>query len=273
MKIRTLLLSAAILLSLTAVGLGQGKNEKGFKTIFDGKTFTGWKKAEENPDTWTIKEGALVAAGPRNHLYYVGDPKPLVNFELKIDAMTEPGSNGGVYFHTEYQPKGRRERASRFRSTRRTPIGRRPAASTTWSTSGSSWSRTTSGTPTTSSSKTNTSPSRSTTRSRWIGNSLADRKAGENFTRIIDKGTIALQAHDPKSVSPLQEHPREATRLNRRVTQAEARERQRKTEREGSEHAAAGPKIKPRSLPLAVLIVRSIEIEHVVEPAGKKAAR
>jgi hypothetical protein len=39
----------------------------------------------------------------RSHLYYVGDPKPFVNFQLKIDAMTEPGSNGGIYIHTQYQ--------------------------------------------------------------------------------------------------------------------------------------------------------------------------
>ena len=104
MKIRTLLLSAAILLSLAATGLSQAKAEKGFKTIFDGKTFDGWKKAEENPDTWSIKDGAFVAAGPRNHLYYVGDQEPFVDFELKIDVMTEPGSNGGVYFHTDFKP-------------------------------------------------------------------------------------------------------------------------------------------------------------------------
>jgi hypothetical protein len=28
----------------------------------------------------------------------------------------------------------------------------------------------------------------------------ADHQAGTNFTRILDKGTIALQAHDPKSI-------------------------------------------------------------------------
>jgi len=28
----------------------------------------------------------------------------------------------------------------------------------------------------------------------------ADWKAGEAFTRILDNGTFALQAHDPKSI-------------------------------------------------------------------------
>ena len=106
MKIRTLLLSAAILLSLAATGLGQAKAEKGFKTIFDGKTFAGWKIGDEQAKAWRIEDGAFVAQGPRSHLYYVGDEKPFKDFELKVDVMTEPGSNGGIYFHTKYQETG-----------------------------------------------------------------------------------------------------------------------------------------------------------------------
>jgi hypothetical protein len=29
-----------------------------------------------------------------------------VNFELRVDVMTEPGANGGVYFDTEFQDSG-----------------------------------------------------------------------------------------------------------------------------------------------------------------------
>lgn len=83
-----------------------GADEEGFKTIFDGKSFKGWKMATENTDTWKIEEGAIVARGSRCHLFYVGDEAPFTNFELKIDVMTEPNSNGGIYFHTAYQPTG-----------------------------------------------------------------------------------------------------------------------------------------------------------------------
>src|SRR5205814_2359559 len=79
-------------------------SEAGFVKIFDGKTFQGWKPAEEHTDTWKIEEGAFVAHGDRCHLYYIGDEKPFKNFELKVDVMTEPNSNGGIYFHTRYQP-------------------------------------------------------------------------------------------------------------------------------------------------------------------------
>jgi hypothetical protein len=101
MKIRMLLL--ATIISFTSIATGQSKTEPGFKSLFDGKTFNGWKMANENQKSWTIKDGAIVANGERSHLYYVGDGKPFVNFELKVDVMTEPGSNGGIYFHTQYQ--------------------------------------------------------------------------------------------------------------------------------------------------------------------------
>lgn len=83
----------------------QAEVEPGFTSLMDGKTFNGWKKAEENPDTWKIVDGAFVASGPRCHLFYVGDEKPFKNFHLKVEVMTEPNSNGGIYFHTKYQAR------------------------------------------------------------------------------------------------------------------------------------------------------------------------
>ena len=89
---------------LTAVApLTAADSEEGFKTIFDGKTFTGWKIGDEPAKSWRIEDGAFVAQGSRSHIYYVGDEKPFKDFELKVDVMTEPGSNGGIYFHTKYQ--------------------------------------------------------------------------------------------------------------------------------------------------------------------------
>ncbi len=76
-----------------------------WQTLFDGKTFDGWK-ASEHKDSWSIKDGAFVAAGPRSHLFYVGDEKPFKNFEFECEVMTEPKSNGGIYFHTKWQESG-----------------------------------------------------------------------------------------------------------------------------------------------------------------------
>ncbi|MCG8652635.1 MAG: DUF1080 domain-containing protein [Pirellulales bacterium] len=80
--------------------------EPGFVSLFDGKSFQGWKKAEENPDSWKIVDGMLVCEGPRCHLFYDGDLKPLKNFHFKAEVMTTPGSNAGIYFHTKYQATG-----------------------------------------------------------------------------------------------------------------------------------------------------------------------
>jgi hypothetical protein len=104
---RTLLyaLSSVVLVTVTA-RLAAAEVEAGFTALCDGTTFNGWKPAEENKDTWTVKDGAFVAHGNRSHLFYVGDEKPFKNFDLKVDVMTDPVSNGGIYFHTKYQAEG-----------------------------------------------------------------------------------------------------------------------------------------------------------------------
>ena len=97
------LIATFFAISLCGGSLLAAESEEGFVSIFDGKTFHGWKRATENTNTWSIEDGALVARGKRCHLFYVGDPKPFKNFELRAEVMTEPGSNGGIYFHTKYQ--------------------------------------------------------------------------------------------------------------------------------------------------------------------------
>jgi hypothetical protein len=104
---RNLILSLAAGAFIAAAGhLCAAEVEEGFTSLMDGKTFNGWKKAEEHPDTWKIVDGAFVANGERCHLFYIGDEKPFRNFHLKVEVMTEPKSNGGIYFHTKHQPEG-----------------------------------------------------------------------------------------------------------------------------------------------------------------------
>jgi hypothetical protein len=42
----------------------------GWKSMFDGKTLTGWK-ASEKPENWTVEEGCIVGRGDRSHLFYI----------------------------------------------------------------------------------------------------------------------------------------------------------------------------------------------------------
>ena len=82
------------------------KVEEGFTSLFNGKDFTGWKLS--NPDSWTIENGAIKANGTPGHAFYDGEFRKhsFRNFELKVDVMTRAGSNGGIYVLTEFQDKG-----------------------------------------------------------------------------------------------------------------------------------------------------------------------
>ncbi|MGV3762628.1 MAG: 3-keto-disaccharide hydrolase [Parapedobacter sp.] len=81
--------------------------EAGWISLFDGKTLDGWR-VNENPETFSVKDGAIVVNGMRSHLFYAGDINnhDFKNFELKLEVMTYPGSNSGIYFHTQFQEKG-----------------------------------------------------------------------------------------------------------------------------------------------------------------------
>jgi hypothetical protein len=85
----------------------QKANSDGWINLFDGKTFTGWR-ASENPGTFTIVDGMIVAFGDRAHLFYEGNVKDhdFKNFEFKTQVMTTPGSNSGIFIHTVYQDQG-----------------------------------------------------------------------------------------------------------------------------------------------------------------------
>jgi Domain of Unknown Function (DUF1080) len=100
----TRLLTTTLIALMSIAGSAQ---TDGWISLFDGKTLDGWK-ASENPATFSVADGAIVVAGPRSHLYYVGPVNDHVftNFEFKADVMTTPGSNSGMYFHTEFQEGG-----------------------------------------------------------------------------------------------------------------------------------------------------------------------
>ena len=104
MKQTLIVALAGVIMALSSARAAD--SEEGFTTIFDGKSFTGWKTSLDNPNTWKIEDGAFVARGAVAHVFYVGDTNAFKNFELKVDVMTEPGANGGIYFHTAYQEKG-----------------------------------------------------------------------------------------------------------------------------------------------------------------------
>jgi hypothetical protein len=66
------LLAALTFGDLPASAAGAGSDE-GFTSIFDGKSFDGWKIGDEAAKSWRIEEGAFVAQGTRSHIFYVGE--------------------------------------------------------------------------------------------------------------------------------------------------------------------------------------------------------
>jgi hypothetical protein len=99
---KSLLILLAVLFPISMQTRG---SEAGFVQLFNGKDFTGWKIS--NPASFTIENGAIVAHGTPGHAYYAGPVGTTFrNFELKVDVMTRPNSNGGIYVMTEFQEKG-----------------------------------------------------------------------------------------------------------------------------------------------------------------------
>jgi len=95
---------------LSVCSLLQSKPKKasdGWIQLFNGKDLTGWT-ANENKKSCKVEDGKIVLFGPRSHLYYTGKVNggAFKDFELKLEIMTMKGSNSGVYFHTKFQERG-----------------------------------------------------------------------------------------------------------------------------------------------------------------------
>ena len=174
---------------------------KGFVSLFDGKTMNGWKVGK-NSESFKIENGSIAVNGEVGHLYYDG---PVMNhqysnFEIKLDIMTTPGSNSGVYFHTTYQEEGWPQKGYEVQVNN---------SHSDWRRTGSLWAiQDIKETPV----KDNEwFTMHIKVKGKKVTVLLNDKivveyTEPENATRpkgmeqrLIDKGTFALQAHDPKS--------------------------------------------------------------------------
>ena len=69
--------------------------------MFDGKTLNGWK-ANERPESWSVKNGAIVGDGEASHLFYMKEE--CGNCEFKAKVKINHGGNSGMYFRTAFGP-------------------------------------------------------------------------------------------------------------------------------------------------------------------------
>ncbi len=75
--------------------------------LFNGKDLEGWE-ISENPSSFSVVDGMIKVDGPRAHAFYQG---PVGNhdfkdFELLVEVKTMPKANSGIFIHTQYQESG-----------------------------------------------------------------------------------------------------------------------------------------------------------------------
>ena len=186
-------LGIVFILAASSTALAADGEGDGWISLFNGKDFTGWKISDSKQAKWKVEDGMIVVNGPRSHLFTVREFK---NFEFKAEVKTTPGSNSEIYFHTKYQESGWPEigHEVQVNVTHRDPVKtgsvygivklyETPARDNVW------WTQ------------------HIIVKGRNIvvkinGKTVLDytEPEGVKGTRKLSKGSMALQAHDPKSV-------------------------------------------------------------------------
>jgi hypothetical protein len=95
------LLSWCLAAGLLAAGCHAADAPGGWIRMFDGKTLEGWK-ASERPESWSVRDGAIVGKGDVSHLFWMKEE--CVNCEFKAMVRINDGGNSGMYFRAAFGP-------------------------------------------------------------------------------------------------------------------------------------------------------------------------
>lgn len=100
-------ISATVIGLLAITSFTNCDTEPTWQSLFDGKTLNNWRVGD-NAASFKVEDGSIVVNGQVAHIFYDGNISNhnFKNFEFKAQVMTTPGSNSGIYFHTEYQQGG-----------------------------------------------------------------------------------------------------------------------------------------------------------------------
>jgi Domain of Unknown Function (DUF1080) len=93
--------------------------DDGWISMFDGHTLNGWK-ANEHPDSWSVKEGAIVGDGEESHLFWM--VRQCRNCEFKADAKISDHGNSGMYFRTAFGAGFPQGYEAQINSTHQDPV-------------------------------------------------------------------------------------------------------------------------------------------------------
>ncbi len=91
----------ALLVSAAQAQTAPTPGKDGWISMFDGKTLEGWK-ANENPESWKVVDGAIVGDGPRSHLFWM--VRECDNCEFRADVKLNHSGNSGMYFRAAFGP-------------------------------------------------------------------------------------------------------------------------------------------------------------------------
>lgn len=101
------IVAVLLLLGLVSASAASKKTEKGFVSIFDGKSFEGWEG--DTKKSFRIEDGAVVGGGldakvPRNE--FLSTTRRYTNFVLRLEfkLLGEGKANAGVQIRTERIP-------------------------------------------------------------------------------------------------------------------------------------------------------------------------
>lgn len=98
MKLRVLSIAAGLAAALAAYG---AEKPGPWVKMFDGKTLNGWK-ANERPESWSVKNGAIVGDGDVSHLFWMKEE--CENCEFKAMVKISHEGNSGMYFRAAFGP-------------------------------------------------------------------------------------------------------------------------------------------------------------------------
>ena len=101
-------LAFLLLTSLLGLAVGRAADKAAaWTSMFNGKDLSGWKTNDEVPGAFSVVNGELKVGGGRSHLFYgANGDASFKNFEFKAKVKTTKGGNSGIYIHTAFEPKG-----------------------------------------------------------------------------------------------------------------------------------------------------------------------
>jgi hypothetical protein len=112
---------AALLLGIalaSAQDVSEAEKKEGFRPLFDGKTFVGWKMTDQTPTSWKIENGLLILTGGRSHLYTADS---FEDFVLRFEWRPQKkGYNSGLFLRGNNQIQMQQQNCGMLMSSKKT---------------------------------------------------------------------------------------------------------------------------------------------------------